>query len=351
MSLPAGLSQGTVNNSIGLSNSILSSMDFGGTTPSPVQATSGTYYSGNSAPQQVSVAPVVNNTPNNVQQTGPTQAQIAAQQAAAAKAAQDAKIRAYAQDQATGAQAGLMQSGSSGANDYTSQGINLAGQLQTGQNAINQARLNIGTSQINSIKGLVDAIKNGLQGARVGLGNSNAEDSSAADAISRIYSQYGNTQRNVINNDAAVKNADQDAQQSQLDLQREMGVHSLSSYKDNLISQITNQAQQQLSAIDGIASLQGVSGAIDINAIKNAVVQNAQQKLADADSYIQGRLGAVNPMAADQVAKQAYDLSNRGVAGSGGINFAPIQQTPDPSQTLGGATNFNLPLYTKPKNA
>lgn len=279
--------------------------------------------------------------------TGPTAAQIAA----AAKAAADAKVRAYAQDQASGAQAGLMQSGSSGANDFTSQGINLAGQLQTGQNAINQARLNIGVSQINSIKGLVDAIKSGLQSSRVGLGNTNAEDSSAADAISRIYSQYGNTQRNVINNDAAVKNADQDTQQSQLDLQREMGVHSLSSFKDNLINQISNQAQQQLSAIDGIAQLQGVSGAIDINAIKQAVVNNAQQKLADADAYIQSRLGAVTPTGADDIAHQAYDLSNRGVQGSGGTNFVPIQQGTDPSQTMGGATNFQLPLYTKPKSA
>lgn len=291
------------------------------------------------------VAPAANNTATTTN-TAPVTDPVAA-----AKAAQDAKTRAYINDQVNGTQAGLMQSGSAAGSDFDAQGRNLVGQLQTGQNSINEARKGIAVGQINSIKALVDSIHSGLRSGAVNLAGTNALDSSAAGAVGRIMTQYGTTQRNAINNDAAVKNDAQDVQQNQLGLQRDMGIHGLQSYKDNIISQITNDAQQKLSAIDGIAQLQGVGGAVDINGIKNAVVANAQQKLADADAYIQSQLGSINPTDRNALAQQAYELSNRGVAGSGGIGFDALAQDPAGIAQNGGAPIAQLPLYLKPKTA
>lgn len=270
--------------------------------------------------------------------------------AAAAKAAADAKNLAYINDQVTGAQAGEMNSGSVAGSTYNTQGLNLVDQLRQGQTGINQARKSIGMDQINSIKSLADEIKQGLQGGAVTLANSNALDSSAANAVDRIYANYGNTQRNVINNEAAVKNDQQDTAQSNLDLQRNEGVRNLQTYRDTVLDQIGNDTTQKLAAIDGIASLQGLQGKVDVNGIKNAVIANAQQKIADADAYIQSQLKGVAPMTPDEIATQAYELANKGVQSSGsGLTYQTLPT--NPTQNLGGAPNSQLPLYLKPKTS
>lgn len=270
--------------------------------------------------------------------------------AAAAKAAADAKNLGYINDQVSGAEAGGMNSGSVAGSTYNTQGLNLVDQLRQGQTGINQSRQGIAMDQINSVKSLVDTIKQGLHGSAVSLGNSNALDSSAADAVSRIYANYGNEQRNVINNDAAVKNQSQDVAQTNLGIQKDEGVRNLSTYRDTVLDQIANDTQQKLSAIDGIAQLEGLSGKVDINGIKQQVIQNAQQKIADADTYIQNQLGGINPTSADDIAKNAYALANAGVKSSGG-GIAYQQSDLNPTQNLGGAPTTQLPLYLKPKNA
>lgn len=275
-------------------------------------------------------------------------AQSAAQIAAATQAAAQDKMRNYINDQVTGTTAGEMQSGNVAGSTYDSQGRDLAAQLTQGQTGINQARQGIAISQINSIKGLVDSIKSGLRGSAVNLGNSNALDSSAADAVGRIFSQYGNTQRNVINNDAAVKNSDQDVAQTNLGLQKDMGLRGLNVYKNTTLDQIANDTMQKLAALEGMGQLQGINGAVDINGIKQQVVNNAQQKIADADSYIQQLIGGINPTGADDIAKNAYALSNAGAAGSGNVGFTPLAL--NPASALGGAPTAQLPLYLKPKN-
>jgi nitrogen regulatory protein PII len=310
--------------------------------PAPAAAPSGaTTNSGGNVP------PPSNYT--NTTTTNNTPAYNPAAVAAAALAAAQAKVRGYINDQVAGATATDMNSGETAGSGYQTQGAQLANTINQGQTAINQKRIGIATSQINSIKGLVDNIKQGLRGSAVNLGNSNALDSSAADAVGRIFSQYGNTQRNVINNDAATQQNDQDVAQTQLGFQKDTGMQGLEQYKRDQLDKIATQAIQQLTAIDGMGQLQGIGSTVDIQGIKNQVLQNAQQKIADADKYVQGLLGGINPIGQDDIATKAYALSNAGATGSGGIGFTPLDT--NPAAPLGGAPNAQLPLYLKPKNS
>lgn len=322
------------------------------TQPSPVLANHGASDAWVPTPVPANNTPVVNNTtpttPNTINQA-PTYAQqqaaYAAQQAAA-KAAQEAKVRGYLNDQVTGAQAYETQAGNTAGSTYNDQGRTLANTLNQVQTGINQKRVGIATSQINSIRNLVDTIKQGLQGEAVNLGNSNALDSSAANAVARIFSQYGNTQRNVINNDAAVQQNDQDTAQQQFNLQKDTGLVGLDNYKKTILDQIANDTISKLTAIDGMGQLQGVTGAVDVQGVKDAVLKNAQDKISQADQYVQGLVGGINPIAQGDIATKAYDLANRGVAGSGGITYQPINL--NPAANLGGAPTAQLPLYMKP---
>lgn len=304
-------------------------------------------------PWYTSQQPTANKTdpnPNTNTSTNTTGGGTAYNPAAVAKAAQDAKNLGYINDQVSGAQAGEMNSGSVAGSTYNTQGLNLADQLRQGQTGINQARQGIAMSQINSIKSLVDTIKQGLSGSAVTLGNSNALDSSAANAVGRIYTNYGNEQRNVINNDAAVKGQEQDVAQTNLGTQKDEGIRNLSTYRDTVLDQISNDTQQKLASIDGIAQLQGLSGKVDINGIKQQVIQNAQDKIAAADSYIQSLIGGITPTSADDTAKNAYALANSGVQSSGpGLTYQ--QSDINPTQQLGGAPTTQLPLYLKPKTS
>ncbi len=267
-----------------------------------------------------------------------------------AQAAAQAKLAAYIKDQTDAAVAGQMQSGVTAGGNYNNQGNSLVEQLQQGQSGIDSARKSIAVNQINSINQLADQIRQGLAGSRVTLANSNALDSSAADAVARIYSNYGDTQRNVINNGAAIKNDEQDTAQSNLGLQRALGENNLDTYKNTTIDQIANQTQQALSSLDSLGQMQGLTGAVDINGLKQQIVKNAQDKIAAADAYVQAKLAGVQALTPDQVAQRAATLVNAGTTSSnGGLTYQQLTPATATNPNAGAAVPASMPLYLKPK--
>lgn len=247
-------------------------------------------------------------------------------------------------------QTGLAEASGQGAN-YQGQAGQLYGQLAQGQNTIDQARKNIGITQINSIKDLMNTIRQGLQGTGVQLGNSNALDSSAAGAASRIYANYGNVETNKVNNAAATSNSDQDVAQTNLGIQHDVGMAGLKAFRDNAIAQITTDAQKGLDSLKQYISIIGGDGnAVNAQGIKQQILQNAQDKLGAVDQYIQSSIGGIHAATPDQLAKQAYSASNAGVVPSGaGLPFQLDRPTQSPQAQLGGAQTSLIPLALKPK--
>jgi hypothetical protein len=278
-------------------------------------------------------------------------ASAAAAAASAAKAAHDAGIQNYIDDGTQRAQNDAASATGTATTNYNNQALNLLDTSRQGQNTINAARTGIAQNQIQSVKSLVNNIRQGLQSGAVRLGNSNALDSSAAGAVARIESQYGNDQTNVINNEAANKNNEQDIAQGNLGIQEAEGKRTLDSFKSTSIEQIGRDLQNQLLNIDQYAGLQGMTGHVDIAGLKSRAVADAQGKLAGVDQYLQNGMSGINPLGADAVAQKAYQLNNAGVVPSGpGLSYQLQQPANAPAQQLGGAQLTQLPLYLKPRN-
>ena len=283
------------------------------------------------------------NTGSTGGQTAPT-GLTAAQTAAALKVTQDAQFQDYLNHQSQSVQDSGTGSADAFGSSYRGSADALINSINGSQSGINEARKGIATGQINSIRGLIDNIQQGLQGGRVSLGNTNALDSSAAQAIGRIMSQYGITQRNSINNDAAVKNDAQDVAQTNLGLTRETGLSTLHGQRDAGLGTINTQLDQGLQGLQSTAALRGITPSFDSAGIKSTVSGHAQGLTNAIDQYITAKLGGINALTPDEVAQKAYGLSNAGVAGTASAGFTPLTAIGDPSQMNGGASTSQLPI-------
>lgn len=301
------------------------------------------------AGQAVSPTLIPNSTTTSGGSTTTTSTADAA--AAAAAAANAAKIAALISSGTQSALAGGQGSTASAVGNISGLGDSLATTVGTGQNTIDEARKNIGLNQINSIRQLTDTIRQGLQGTGVNLGNTNALDSSAANAAARAYANYGNVQENTINNSASTANADQDVQQKNLDLTSENGRAAIKAARDSAIGTIQAQAAQSLQGLaTTIAYMGGDASQLDIKGIQDQILQEAQDKLAMVDANINNLLGGIHPLSADQIATNAEAASNAGVVPSGPSQpFQLGDPTQTPATTLGGADTSLIPLTLKPR--
>lgn len=224
--------------------------------------------------------------------------------------------------------------GATGAGDVTGpSGVTEA------ENNINLARTQIGTSQINTIKQLMNTIKDGLQGTGVQLGNSGALSSSAADAAARAYANYGNVQTNAANNTAATANQAQDVAQTNLNDVISTDKTQLDDAKTAAVNQIVEQAQSALTSLGTVVSvyLQGNPNLIPTQQIQNQIIQAAQDQLAQVDQNYQNLLNGVNPETQAQIAAASESASNAGVVPSSGSPYSVTPSTSTPATTTGGA--------------
>ena len=203
-----------------------------------------------------------------------------------------------------------------------------------GQNAIDSARREIGTTQINTIKQLMNTIRQGIQGTGVQLGNTGALSSSARDAAARAYGNYGNVETNKANNDAATGNISQDVAQSSLNTATGNGLDYIAKQRDAAIGTIQANAQAALQQLAvSVAYLGGDASKVDIPGIQKQIIDNAQNQLAGVDQTIQQHIAAINPMTGEQTATAAEAASNAGIVASSQTPFSttPTIPTTDPN--------------------
>lgn len=332
------ISNGTYSGGTPLPGSIISS-----TAPSYTQNAAAPAAAPSAAPKTTPTPTSTNNTSRN--NTGgdssgsDSAAASAAAAAAAAKASQITNainfgVQGVNQAAASGTTSAVANLGALGSGDvYGPNGV------QQTQNNIDLARTQIGETQINSIRQLQQAIKDGLQGTGVQLGNSGALDSSAANAAARAYATYGDVQTNSANNTAAVSNQAQDTAQGNLNLDVQNDKTQIDDAKTEAVNNIVSQAQQALTQLGTVISvyLQGNANLIPTQQIQNQIISTAQSQLAQVDSNYQSILSGINPESAGQIATAAEAGSNAGVvpasqapynpAGSGTVANAPAIAT------------------------
>lgn len=212
--------------------------------------------------------------------------------------------------------------------------------IKNQQDNINLARTQIGTSQINTIKQLMNTIRSGLQGSGVALGNTGALSSSARDAVGRAYANFGNTQKNTANNTAATANQAQDVQQGELVNTAAGYTASLRAARDQAVATIQGNAIAALNNLGTLVSvyLGGDASSINAPAIQAQIIQNAQDQLAKVDADLESRInGGIAPNSGDTTAANAMAASNAGVVPAAGNSFGLSGGGTNQVQAAGGA--------------
>ena len=157
-------------------------------------------------------------------------------------------------------------------NQYDQGARGLVNTIRQGQQTITRGRETTALNKLRSMGDLATSVRQGLQSGSVRLANSNALDSSAAEAMSRAYGNFQNKQSGSINNQAALENRGFDDQQALLFAQRDDTLRGLRQYKETESQRIMLDTQQKLQALEDNASGQGVAGLVQIDALKNQVV-------------------------------------------------------------------------------
>jgi len=286
----------------------------------------------NSQPSGSNNAPVITTNNNPPANTGPTAAQLAA-------SALQTKLAGLI---GTGTSSAI--SGGVGGTAQAHQGIVNTGSTAVAQeggqqNTIDNTRKDIGITQINSIKQLLNTLHEGLFGTGVQLGNTGALSSSARDAASRAYANYDNVQTNAANNTAAVANQDQDTQQANLELLKSASKTQLDAARDAGVTAVTAKAQADMQALKTqILYSGGDPNSVPAKDTQDTIIQQAQADLAQIDKNYQDMLNGIHPMTSDQIATNAVAGSNAGVVPSSGT---PVSSTgiipPSAATTQAGA--------------
>jgi len=336
---------GLVNGNAAAGVPIAGSMEAGTppTAPTPTLNTHGFYAPGQGT--QATATPTSPTPTPSSTSSGPS----AAQQA---QDALNAKISELIITGTNAAQAGGTAGTASGVENITDLGSNAYATLENQQNAINEANLQTGVTQINSIKQLMNTIHDGLQGVGVNLGDSNALSSSAAGAAARAYANYGNVGVNTANNTAAVANQAEDVQQTDLGNLIAANKTQLDAARDAAITSITAQAAQALDSLQTqITYLGGDPNSVPVQNIKNGIIQSAQDDLATVDQNYQNMLNGIIPATATQTEQAAESASNAGVLPSSETPFqtTSLLSNPETAQTQTPAATL-IPLTLGPVN-
>jgi hypothetical protein len=240
------------------------------------------------------------------------------------------------------------------ANGYQTQANSLLSTLQAGQSNVNNEITQAEMNKQQSLHGLMNDVGNGLRSGGVQLASGNALDSSAANALARAYSNYATTQRGTIGQTeaGALSKASQD--QNTLNSQQQQGLAQLSQMRNDAATSVGNDVATQLQNLDYQANSAGITGKVQIQALKQQVVNEGLAKLSSIDQWLQGQLASVTPQSTEQAAAAAYGQLQQGASNMGGnatfntnTNITPVDAQGNPVQ---GAFDSLLPLYLRNNN-
>jgi hypothetical protein len=240
---------------------------------------------------------------------------------------------------------------SNSANNYQTQANALLSNIQTGQAGVNKEVQTAEMNKIQSMRGLQNDLANGLRSGAVQLAGGNALDSSAANALARAYSNYGNTQRGVIGQTEANALSQAQLDQNTVNQQQTQGLAQLQQMRNDAATQVGNDVATQLQNLDYQANNAGLTGKVDIQGMKQQVVNQGLAKLAAIDSWLQGQLGANTPQNVNDAAATAYGQLQQGASNIGGNATFDTNTTVSPVDAQGnpvaGAFDSMLPLYLR----
>lgn len=274
----------------------------------------------------------------NTAPTGPTAAQIAAQEAAQAEARRIAGVRSLAGVKRSGIESGAQTSLTDNRNTYSNDSTGFVNSVRQGQNTINSGRTNNALNLRRSMAAIASGVRQGMRSGGVDLANMNALDSGAADALARAWARAGGQQSGAANNEAQLKSNELNTQQTNLDLQESQGLGKLRTWRDTETARVSNKLWNDLQELEASSAAQGAGGVID-PAVRDRMINSAAAELDAIDRATNAALGEIRGLTQAEIAQQAFQMDQAGAevanpfaveaVGAGfqtGVDGAPIGQ-------------------------
>ncbi|MHA2065855.1 MAG: hypothetical protein ACXABY_15900, partial [Candidatus Thorarchaeota archaeon] len=229
---------------------------------------------------------------NTTTPTGPTQAQIVAQQQAE-QAAAEAAERARLTEEFNRAHGIIGETaGTNLASEVAGRGLDINEMI----NARRAEQLGLFNSRVNTeagrIGGVRDITRNVGQGIRsVGnlLNSRNAGDSSASGAAARAFGQLGNRQIGDVNNQAALAGGEFDIQQGNINTRREDEDARFQQQNQQFAQDVFDSTRQQLGELQALMQQADLPTRIAIEQEAQALKQNALTALGQLDAQLAQR--------------------------------------------------------------
>lgn len=261
-------------------------------------------------------------------------------------AADQAKIDAFnAQNQGVLDSAGTAVGSS--ATSYHQGIVDYLHSLATGQQAIDNRGIQSELAKKQGMNGVMSMVGDGVRSGGVMLGNKNAGDSSAVEALARAYSTLGQRQAAGVGNQYANDQNGIKQAQTEQDWQQNDGMVKLQNGKTDTINSIVNDAQQKIGALKTSMAYASLPDSINLQQEIESIRSNALAQLGQYDPQLTNGVASQHPM--DQATRQgnAATLANAGTAAA-----TPYNYTSDvPAQFQGtGPFASDLPLFTLPKS-
>lgn len=245
-------------------------------------------------------------------------------------AAQAAATRARNSNTITTAQGRIGASGDTAFNElynsFNTGARSLVDTIRTGQLGIDRGRQNVELNKLNAVSGLNEQIRQGIQSGQIQLAAGNASDSSGREQLARAYAKIGAAQASDIYNEAALGNTDLDYDQDALDLQAAEGLRQLDVFKEEEKNRIGFEVENELLALEEQAADLGLGGQIQVQAMKQQIIDRGIQRLLEIDSFLQEGLGQIAPQSQGQIQAEAQRLRSVGRPNEA-INFGNLTQS------------------------
>lgn len=232
------------------------------------------------------------------------------------------------------------------ANEYRSGIANTIEGLKQGQREIDSKATQNELARRQGRQGVMSMVDRGLKQGGTLLSQKNAVNSSAAEALGRLYGDLGRRQLSDVGNQYQNNNNEIAVDQASQDFQLNEQTRKLIEDRDAVVNNILVQARQAFGALQGAMAGASLGDRINIEKEIEAVRQNAVNQLQQYDSMIAEGKAAAVPTTAEQRRSKALEMANAGQAPENAFSFmssAPAQLR------ASGPFSSSLPLFTLPR--
>lgn len=229
--------------------------------------------------------------------------------------------------------------------DLQNQANKVMDDAQRGQRQLNTARDNQALNYMNNVEDIRNYVRDSLTGANTQLAGMGATNSSAAGEMARIYSEVGQGKLAKAGNADALKQNELNSQQGELDIAKAAALRDLNNSKEKAILTIGQDVQNKLTELDNQGRNLGLNGQVQIEALKQQVVNEGSNKLRRVSDWLNSQLSTVKGQSADTTQANARRMKMEGVDAGAGLGLGQGQ-----GMQVGNNMGLdNLPIYLRPQ--